>query len=54
MNPYKDLGDLCDKPDHSYDPLSGSWIPPEPGFDWPLALTLAIGCISAILLMVWL
>lgn len=24
MNPYKDLGDLCDKPDHSYDPLTGS------------------------------
>ncbi|MGD9662292.1 MAG: hypothetical protein AB7U63_13555 [Porticoccaceae bacterium] len=54
MSPYKDLGDICDPTDQEYDPLTGSWVPQEPGFDWPLTLTLAAGCIAAILLMVWL
>ena len=54
MDPYKDIGHICHEPDTEYDPLTGSWVPPEPGFDWPLTLTLAAGCIAAILLMVWL
>lgn len=53
-NLYKNAGHICHEPDSEYDPLTGSWLPPEPRFDWPLTLTLAAGCIAAILLMVWL
>lgn len=53
-NLYKNSGHICHEPDSEYDPLTGSWVPHEPGFDWPLTLTLAAGCIAAILLMVWL
>lgn len=54
MNPYKDLGDICEKTDHSYEPLTGSWVPNEPGFDWLLVIAMLVGCVVIILLMVWL
>ncbi len=54
MNPYKDLGNICDPTDQEYDPLTGSWVPNEPGFDWLLAIAMLVGCVVIILLMVWL
>lgn len=54
MDPYKDIGHICHEPDTEYQPLTGSWVPQEPGINWPLAVVLAAGCILAIFLMVWL
>lgn len=54
MDPYKDIGHICHEPDTEYQPLTGSWVPQEPGINWPLAVVLAAGCILAILIMVWL
>lgn len=54
MDPYKDIGHICHEPDSEYDPLTGSWVEQVPGFDWPLAIVMALGCVGIILLMVWL
>lgn len=54
MDPYKDIGHICHEPDSEYDPLTGSWAPNEPGFDWLLAIAMLVGCVVIILLMVWL
>lgn len=53
-NLYKNAGHICHEPDTEYDPLTGSWAPNEPGFDWLLAIAMLVGCVVIILLMVWL